>query len=590
MRIENENHANSTTSNGKRLMGISWNNLSVRNFGGNEIFLYSCNGAALQGQILCILGGSASGKSLLMEVITSNMCRAYKKRGISEDIYEYCTYISEINMFSMEEFTVEENIQLALFLSMRNTLGDEYSQIMHDVWNEKVKTISVFYKHLLSLCLTDILEREILIYDEPFTELMDDQIDSIMRFLKTIAQKGVIVIISCYLSQFDEYIYSNVDQVYCLLHERCVFHGSPKALYIYLCNPIHILPNSILKQMSEIDVIEYALNMCPNDDENKQSAIVRQRNLVVTWSDRENSSMDYNVVVFTPDSSHWTNYEFLNFRSFIFILKTIFTKKINIFVYFVSLIVPEILYYLLAYFSDSDEIENCFKLDIKIDGTPYKYNEGPVKVTLENFKTIFAYFEIKKGLENSTDNTGEELATVANFLSNFIAEKILTIYIARYLFITQYPYTAYFFKNSLISRNKKCNFLNTDSVLIINIIGRLPNIIMEYFTNLLVFKKLLFINVHVVLKYFLMHLSFCIFLIIFNMQLMRHCSINIGLIIYKMIIFSFLYILYSLSKYLKFIITQIFLFNIFTKVGKEFFIILASLTVSILLERSSLEI
>ena len=579
------NRINSTEdpSEPKPHRGIWWSSFSVRNFIGTETFLFPCAGMVHCGEILCVVGDSFSGKTTLLNGLTNNLESLLKRGGIASSMQHITTYSSEINRYFLEEFSVIENIYFVT-LDHNQPSQETIKNIFGKYQNYKAKELPLYMKHILTLFLAELQKSKIILHDEPFTGLIKEEVLKVLQMFERLKNKNRAIIFTCNPHDFTEQVDKPEYQKYFMLLSRNVYSG-PTDKFIKMSKETFSFLRNINSLKDNQSYITYLLNHQKNPDESEENTRLRQRELIINWSDKS--------ILNDPKPDIILDYETDTFVGKIVkksqpILQMMMSK-INVFIWLLTLIIPEIIMFGLSFLWDNVKFYNDQDIKIKTQKKFYNFSKGYILLSNEDFQNIVEHLDIVKNRVTGHDNERytKEIA-LNSFISNFISEKFLTLFIFRYFFLTQFLYTGYFFKNTIMNRYNNCSFIDYDLSIVFVILSRLPNIIIEALTNLAVIYRLFFINTQVILKYLIIHSGMSIAAILYNFHLLRHTSNNLGLIVFKSIIFIGIYTLLKLWKGFRIILAQIFIYQILTNIGREIIIVLSLLSILIFLLKISL--
>ena len=151
------------------------------------------------GEIVGILGGSGSGKSVLLKTIlgfyypTTGIIKIYKKVGFStqdNSLYESLTLQQNLDYFSRVYNIADGRKKIDFLIELLQL--EEYRKTI-------VKNLSGGTKKRLDIACALLEDPEILILDEPFVGLDSFLVSRLSEFLKSLQKKGNTIIFSSHI-------------------------------------------------------------------------------------------------------------------------------------------------------------------------------------------------------------------------------------------------------------------------------------------------------------------------------------------------------------------------------------------------------
>lgn len=619
--MENIRNLNST---------LKWQHLSVRNFLGTQIFLFPCSGLTNTGEIHLVVGDISSGKTMFFDALSNNIDNKFKKGGMSTSIVNNACYIGEINRYFMEEYTIMENIQfICEKYDLNINLNSEKEEMIKifDLQNKnqkyflnniKAKHLSLFNKHILSLILANISQNKVFLLDNIFNMLTMEESVKMCKYLKKLSGTKIIMM-TCNINDLNDVIVAYSTKYTLMYKLHVVYYGRNIRKYIKkIINDnlnLNNSENSNLNSNSENNLNNQnnnqsnTFNYSSLTNKNNNSLATSLQFLLSHTKNKEESTKQFtqrNTFLLNHIQSTSLNedndrllldiprYSMLQCvkRTGLNCMKVFYGfKKINPIIYGITLILPEIIILLLSYLLSDRSVLMDMDIKIQTNKNYYSYQRNVYyKISGEELEDILSYVDkIKNDITmKNISIKGKELSQLMAFLSLIIYSKILTLFFVRYLFITQFYYCGYFFKNVIMGRNINCSILNNDVALIINVCMRMPNIFVEYLSNLYMFHKLLFLDWGVGLRLFFVHFLISLLLILYNLHLLRHTQNNFGLIFYKFMIFIVIYILYTIWRGLRSFLSQVLIYYILSDTERELMVVAALMIISIFLMKIGL--
>ncbi|OQS53927.1 ABC-type polar amino acid transport system ATPase component [Ecytonucleospora hepatopenaei] len=496
------------------------------------------------------------------------------------------SFITEINRFYIEEFTVAENIKMAYAKKNGNllTLLEIYKVRFKEYYNVVAKNLPLFYKHVLALTLADISETPIIIHDNPFFFLTLEEKIKLLVYYRNLKFKNKIVIITCNNEDLFDDLITQEFKFSIFLNKRNIFLGNP-LVFINEIKTNLLRDEKNVKKLNDVNLLKYVLSHTCNKSETQEEFKNRIMLLQSNQPDSNFSILNPNKLLFDKQKMSYTQRMILICTK----MATMFFKHVNIFVWIISLILPEIIMIFVSYLSDNDQFYNDTEIQFKTRRGFYYFPKGKVSLSNVEFREIMEYLDnLKENSEFGNKEMQLKIVQVLRFLLNYISSKFLTVFLLRYFFISQFPYGSYLLKNSIMNRNNHCTFLNTDDAIVISIISRIPNIIVEFITNFIVIKKMFYMETTIAVKFFLIHTILSTAFVLYNLHLLRHTVCNLGLIFYKIILFLFIYAAYKMHKEFSLFFSQIFLYHMFSEIGREIVVVLSLFCLSILVMKLGL--
>lgn len=195
-------------------------------YNNSQIAFDSINLNILNGEIVGIAGPEHSGKSSLLSVI------ARKKKQTSGSI-DFADYVN-ISYFS-SDFSLPDNLKVFDFAIMLVEINNvernsQYNEIisllkkfdLHNYASSKIGDLSFFQKRTVSILGSLINKPNLLVLDEPFKGLNDEEIEKLTIFLKNILHRDMACIISDTKLDNLERIASSI----ALMFEGAIIHKS----------------------------------------------------------------------------------------------------------------------------------------------------------------------------------------------------------------------------------------------------------------------------------------------------------------------------------------------------------------------------
>lgn len=462
--------------------GFYWSGMSVESILTHRHILFPCSGSALCGEIMCIIGDTNSGKTVLLDTITFNSDSSNLVRGVCNIIPDELFYIQDPNLFFIENFTVLENIQIAgntPSSTVENHLLKFIKSHFSDDSNTMPQKLPLYKKHLLSLLLAAIINKPIIIFDNPFSDLEPDHIDIVLDLLYLLKSINKCIIITCNLASLTTSILNKVDKLYCIAYKRLIYDGTPEAVMSYFRND-----SSFAHQFHHIeDDAEYLKNifsMTPAFFET--SAEYNRRFIYITsfWHD-----LAYRHTIKPQTiSSYYSSYKIINNIYFLYTLIATIVTKVGIAKWLLTLIAPEIFFYIAwkIYYTFnhiSIEIPEIISLDT------YNFmDDSANKIELKDIQSIFHQIRFYPSILQF--NT-----SVYKLLCFAVDQIVFKLFLFKVIFINQFHYSTYYLRNQLKNGIQFGNILSISCIKQIIWITRLPNFTVEFYGNTLLVYTLI---------------------------------------------------------------------------------------------------
>ncbi|ORD94194.1 hypothetical protein ECANGB1_2796 [Enterospora canceri] len=533
--IELFNEESESSDNPHVHRGIYWSNLTVRNFLGTRMVLFPVSGAAKTGELLCIVGDRCSGKTLLLEAVTNNVESNYRRYGYCHNLGGCAIFITEINRLFLEELTVKENIRLAERLSHKMTPDPmESDRIFGTDLNKRSRDLRLYQKHLLSLYIAYVLGKPVVIHDEPFEYVKEEERAAVLRMLCWLKSNNRVVVVATKVDEMSSDLVKEVTKFYFMLNRRIIHKGTVGDFTRILRG---ILPETNFGASTEIGVVAAALHRRPLKNETREQAVSRHRAIALHWIETEAEEEEETEPPFV--GAKWRSGLVSQYSAFLCdFLQTVFLRKLNLLLYLVTLIVPELITVSLSFIWSNTQFYNAHEIEISTRERTLFFPEGAVTVSSDDLALITARLDsIKLSSSAYSLERHAELVTLTNFFSCYVSSRFLTLFVLRYLLLSQFHYVAYFFKNALLGRSRNCNFVSTEVALATILVSRIPNLVVEYATNVLLFSRLLFLRPYICTKYAIVHTLLFLMVNLFSIHLLRFSPTNFGLLFYKGILF-----------------------------------------------------
>ena len=175
---------------------IKANNLS-KSFNGNRIFS-GININLEKSKVLGVVGNNGSGKTTLLKIVAGIINPDTGEMNLKENIK--LDFLGHENML-YHNFSILENIDFFSNISgfrISSELQDEIEKALglKNILGKKISELSYGQRKKASMLRSLISDPELLILDEPFSNLDSDSTDSFISILKTLKESGKSIIIS----------------------------------------------------------------------------------------------------------------------------------------------------------------------------------------------------------------------------------------------------------------------------------------------------------------------------------------------------------------------------------------------------------
>ena len=175
---------------------IKANNLS-KSFNGNRIFS-GININLEKSKVLGVVGNNGSGKTTLLKIVAGIMNPDTGEMNLKENIK--LDFLGHENML-YQNFSISENIDFFSNISGFRISSESQNEIekalgLKNILGKKISELSYGQRKKASMLRSLISDPELLILDEPFSNLDSDSTDSFISILKTLKESGKSIIIS----------------------------------------------------------------------------------------------------------------------------------------------------------------------------------------------------------------------------------------------------------------------------------------------------------------------------------------------------------------------------------------------------------
>ena len=175
---------------------IKANNLS-KSFNGNRIFS-GINFNLEKSRILGVVGNNGSGKTTLLKIVAGIINSDTGEINLNENIK--LDFLGHENML-YQNFSISENIDFFSNISGFRISSESQNEIekalgLKNISGKKIFELSYGQRKKASMLRSLISDPELLILDEPFSNLDSDSTDSFISILKTLKESGKSIIIS----------------------------------------------------------------------------------------------------------------------------------------------------------------------------------------------------------------------------------------------------------------------------------------------------------------------------------------------------------------------------------------------------------
>lgn len=175
---------------------IKANNLS-KSFNGNRIFS-GININLEKSRVLGVVGNNGSGKTTLLKIVAGIFNPDTGEMNLKENIK--LDFLGHENML-YHNFSILENIDFFSNISgfrISSELQDEIEKALglQNILGKKISDLSYGQRKKASMLRSLISDPDLLVLDEPFSNLDSDSTDSFISILKTLKEAGKSIIIS----------------------------------------------------------------------------------------------------------------------------------------------------------------------------------------------------------------------------------------------------------------------------------------------------------------------------------------------------------------------------------------------------------
>ena len=175
---------------------IKANNLS-KSFNGNRIFS-GININLEKSKVLGVVGNNGSGKTTLLKIVAGIINSDTGEINLNENIK--LDFLGHENML-YQNFSISENIDFFFNISGFRISSESQNEIekalgLKNILGKKMSDLSYGQRMKASMLRSLMSDPELLILDEPFSNLDSDSTDSFISILKTLKESGKSIIIS----------------------------------------------------------------------------------------------------------------------------------------------------------------------------------------------------------------------------------------------------------------------------------------------------------------------------------------------------------------------------------------------------------
>tara|TARA_Y100000588_G_scaffold73416_1_gene75958 strand:+ start:524 stop:1120 length:597 start_codon:yes stop_codon:yes gene_type:complete len=175
---------------------IKANNLS-KSFNGNRIFS-GININLEKSKVLGVVGNNGSGKTTLLKIVAGIINSDTGEINLNENIK--LDFLGHENML-YQNFSISENIDFFSNISGFRISSESQNEIekalgLKNISGKKISELSYGQRKKASMLRSLMSDPELLILDEPFSNLDSDSTDSFISILKTLKESGKSIIIS----------------------------------------------------------------------------------------------------------------------------------------------------------------------------------------------------------------------------------------------------------------------------------------------------------------------------------------------------------------------------------------------------------
>ena len=175
---------------------IKANNLS-KSFNGNRIFS-GININLEKSRVLGVVGNNGSGKTTLLKIVAGIINSDTGEINLNENIK--LDFLGHENML-YQNFSISENIDFFSNISGFRISSESQNEIekalgLKNISGKKISELSYGQRKKASMLRSLMSDPELLILDEPFSNLDSDSTDSFISILKTLKESDKSIIIS----------------------------------------------------------------------------------------------------------------------------------------------------------------------------------------------------------------------------------------------------------------------------------------------------------------------------------------------------------------------------------------------------------
>ena len=175
---------------------IKANNLS-KSFNGNRIFS-GININLEKSKVLGVVGNNGSGKTTLLKIVAGIINSDTGEINLNENIK--LDFLGHENML-YQNFSISENIDFFSNISGFRISSESQNEIekalgLKNISGKKISELSYGQRKKASMLRSLMSDPELLILDEPFSNLDSDSTDSFISILKTLKESDKSIIIS----------------------------------------------------------------------------------------------------------------------------------------------------------------------------------------------------------------------------------------------------------------------------------------------------------------------------------------------------------------------------------------------------------
>ena len=175
---------------------IKANNLS-KSFNGNRIFS-GININLEKSKVLGVVGNNGSGKTTLLKIVAGIINSDTGEINLNENVK--LDFLGHENML-YQNFSISENIDFFSNISGFRISSESQNEIekalgLKNILGKKISDLSYGQRKKASMLRSLMSDSELLILDEPFSNLDSDSTDSFISILKTLKEAGKSIIIS----------------------------------------------------------------------------------------------------------------------------------------------------------------------------------------------------------------------------------------------------------------------------------------------------------------------------------------------------------------------------------------------------------